>query len=267
LERILQRLGALEIAITDALVESRATASLPIDERRLRVDYPIIIDEPGVLQRRLGRAMARIGRSPGAQSGGNSTKRIRLVLGVPNGRYEPASLEQILASGGRSTTHHKIGTVYRIVDENIKISQPDPFAVDPEKVERGTRGHAMTQNALAAFLRGQDIEPRSPGQGDPEFDLAWEIDETLYVAEVKSITTANEEKQLRLGLGQILRYRHVLKEVVQDVVAVLVTEREPTDASWRELCRELGVVFAWTGDFEPILDAARRDAVPAGPDR
>jgi hypothetical protein len=180
-------------------------------------------------------------------------------------------LEARLRNDGHLVTQsmpRKIGSEYRTAEESVTVSQPDPFVVDPEKVERGTRGHAITQNALASFLRVQGIDPRSHGQGEPEFDLAWENNETHYVAEVKSITTANEEKQLRLGLGQILRYRYVLQEVVQaPVIAVLVAEREPTDASWRALCRELGVVFAWLGDFEPILDPARRAPVPAGPDR
>ena len=35
---------------------------------------------------------------------------------------------------------------------------------------------------------------------------------TVFVAEIKSITDDNEEEQLRLGLGQVLRYRRSSKE-------------------------------------------------------
>jgi hypothetical protein len=42
------------------------------------------------------------------------------------------------------------------------------------------------------------------------FDLAWQIGRTLFVAQVKSLTLRNEEKQLRLGLGQVLRYADLL---------------------------------------------------------
>ena len=34
------------------------------------------------------------------------------------------------------------------------------------------------------------------------FDIAWDDDDDIVVAEVKSLTTRNEEKQLRLALGQ-----------------------------------------------------------------
>jgi hypothetical protein len=47
--------------------------------------------------------------------------------------------------------------------------------------------------------------PRSPAATDPNFDIAWEHNGAFYVAEVKSTTPENEEKQLRLVLGQVLR--------------------------------------------------------------
>jgi hypothetical protein len=102
LELILQRLRVLKIEITAALVESRTSVDLPVDERRIRLDgrnYPVDIDDPGVLRRQLGAAMAKVARAPGARRGGNRTKRIRLELGISKGRCEPAILEQYLASG------------------------------------------------------------------------------------------------------------------------------------------------------------------------
>jgi hypothetical protein len=98
-------------------------------------------------------------------------------------------------------------------------------------VERGLQGHAETQNALAAALAADRIEPRSPRADESNFDLAWERNGVVYVAEVKSITPQNEERQLRLGLGQVLRYRSLLRTVGHDVRAVLVAENEPQDQS------------------------------------
>ena len=67
---------------------------------------------------------------------------------------------------------------------------------------------------------------------------------TVFVAEIKSITDDNEEEQLRLGLGQVLRYRHHLGKLGhQRVVALLVPERTPRDESWNDLCRDLGVIL------------------------
>jgi hypothetical protein len=100
------------------------------------------------------------------------------------------------------------------------------------------------QNALAEVLRQAGIEPRSRLPREPNFDIAWETEGTVFVAEVKSITDDNEEEQLRLGLGQVLRYRHRLQGLGHDhVVAVLAPERAPRDATWEGLCDELGVVL------------------------
>ena len=45
-------------------------------------------------------------------------------------------------------------------------------------------------------------------RGRLSFDIAWEDEGTVFVAEVKSLTTENEEKQLRSGLGQVLGHAH-----------------------------------------------------------
>ncbi|MDA8264227.1 MAG: hypothetical protein M0T79_02545, partial [Actinomycetota bacterium] len=96
--------------------------------------------------------------------------------------------------------------------------------MDPAIVERGLKGHRKTQNAVADWLAEHGTVPLSPKRDDPDWDVAWRINDVFYVAEVKSITVDNEERQLRLGLGQVLRYRH---EVGGNAVAVLIAEREP----------------------------------------
>jgi hypothetical protein len=121
-------------------------------------------------------------------------------------------------------------------------------------VERGLRGHAETQNALAQALASAGLEPRSPRPEEPNFDLAWQRGDVVYVAEVKSISEQNGERQLRLGLGQVLRYRDLLRRQGSLVTAVLVAERRPSDASWRRLCDELGVILIAPGDFDAVLD-------------
>ncbi len=138
----------------------------------------------------------------------------------------------------------QVGTSYRSEDENSATSERDPFSVDPAVVERGLRGHAKTQNQLAKFLRAKGLSPRSHRPDEPAFDIAWEDGDTIYVCEVKSITSRNEERQLRLGLGQLLRYRHLLRGDF-DVEAVLLAERQPSDPTWQDLCDALGVRLVW----------------------
>jgi hypothetical protein len=113
------------------------------------------------------------------------------------------------------------------------------------------RGHADTQNELARVLRDAGLSPRSRLPHEPNFDLAWQVGDTAFVAEVKSITDDNEEEQLRLGLGQVLWYRHRLQRIgYSKVVAVLVPERPPRDPSWADLCHELQVVLLHGGNLD-----------------
>jgi hypothetical protein len=143
------------------------------------------------------------------------------------------------------------GTMYREAQVSPSPDGRQPFAVDPALVERGLRGHAETQNELASVLRTAGIEPRSRLPQEPNYDLAWEANGRVFVAEIKSITDDNEEEQLRLGLGQVLRYRHRLKRLgYGHVAAVLVPERAPRDSSWRDLCGELEVALISGDELE-----------------
>jgi hypothetical protein len=145
----------------------------------------------------------------------------------------------------------EIGQAYRPEDEATVTARREPFAVDPDRVDRGTRAHRRTQNLLAAHLGRVGLTPISPVPGrDLPFDVAWREGDLLVVAEVKSLTHRNEERQLRLGLGQVLRYAHLLRgQRGCEVQPALVVEREPSDPTWGELCAALGVRLAWPAVF------------------
>lgn len=121
----------------------------------------------------------------------------------------------------------------------------DPFSTDPAVVERGTRSHSELQNLLADHLFRRDLEPRSPGPLDPAWDVLWQQGDEVWVAEIKSLTRDNEERQLRLGLGQVLIYRQRLRATYPSVQAVLMVEWEPADPDWHALCDELDVLLLW----------------------
>jgi hypothetical protein len=70
-----------------------------------------------------------------------------------------------------SSSHQGLGDDYRTADEILTIPRVDPFAVDPALVERGVRGHAVTQNGLAGYVRSLGLEPRSPRPVEPNFDV------------------------------------------------------------------------------------------------
>jgi hypothetical protein len=150
---------------------------------------------------------------------------------------------------------YDLGAAYQPVDETKASASRDPFTIDPDLVDRGLRGHATTQNALARFLDARHISPRRPKPTDPDFDLAWTHRGWWYVAEIKSLTGANETKQLRLGLGQVLDYQDRLLNQHSRVRAVLAVERRPADSRWVQLCERHEVTLIWPDVFETVLES------------
>jgi hypothetical protein len=117
--------------------------------------------------------------------------------------------------------------------------------VDPSVIDRGRNGHARTQNLVARHVRHAGFQPLVASPDDPQFDVAWVDGGQLYVCEVKSMTASNEEQQLRLGLGQVLRYRQLIETRGRHVTAVLAGERHPNDRTWDDVCRQHGVILVW----------------------
>ncbi|MFI9767301.1 hypothetical protein ACIHJG_10610 [Streptomyces sp. NPDC052415] len=141
-----------------------------------------------------------------------------------------------------------VGQSYVVVDESVAPAPAAPSAPDPDLVGRNLSTHRRLQNSLAQEVLNRGLTALSPGATDPDFDLAWhDGQDRLTVCEVKSLTRANEARQLRAGLGQVLDYRDQLSDRAADVTAVLWVEREPTEIRWVNLCRQVGVTLAWPG--------------------
>lgn len=138
-----------------------------------------------------------------------------------------------------------------------KTAYSDPFTRDPDAIDRANNAHSKVQNDLEEFVRERGHKTSTPGSKDLNFDLAWDVRGTLYVAEVKSIRDGNEESQLRHGLGQVLHYKQRFLDLGEDpVVAVLAVEREPSDSVWGRVCEMAGVILVWPGTFDSLFEAA-----------
>ena len=159
--------------------------------------------------------------------------------------YPPDQVEASTAPIGRNFTED---------DEGVVPRAAAPGVADPDLVGRGNRAHKHTRNSLGAYLKSLGIQPLDPVSSDPPFDLAWWKGKILYVAEVKSLTRENEERQLRLGLGQLLRYSYLLRKRAEPVVPVLVPELKPRDPEWSQLCKALNVKLVFPPDFEGLID-------------
>ena len=93
----------------------------------------------------------------------------------------------------------------------------EAWLYDPSELDRATREHRALENWLITTLLEAGVAPLDPA-GEPQFDLAWtKPSGELMVCEVKTTSGGNETKQLRLGVGQVLHYRHALRKALSEL--------------------------------------------------
>jgi hypothetical protein len=132
--------------------------------------------------------------------------------------------------------------------------QPDPWSRDPNVLDRSRKAHIDTQNAVRDFLSAAGTEAWSPRSAEPDHDLAWHRSGVTYVAEVKSLPSAGtEDRQMRLGIGQVLDYQALMSRLYATVHAVLVVEREPANGRWLPLCASHGITLVWPATFGVLV--------------
>lgn len=170
------------------------------------------------------------------------------------------ALRQIVRDSARSrigSSQKQGGIPYRETDRPEANKKQSVWEIDPDRKDRGTAAHWDLQNELKEAVRSAGLEPRSPERPnpDPEFDVAWQQGDTAFVAEVKSLTEDNEVRQLRLGLGQVLNYAHLLKwPGVENVRPVLAVEHRPAAEYWVDLCKKHDVILTWPDQFGELFD-------------
>lgn len=252
----------LRLLINDhaARAEKFGPMSSDIDARVQRVLQRrwqrLVVEQGGERDREL---RAGYPKEPGSEhSAGRERGRSERTEARSNGA-EPSRRESLAADAASFRT---IGVAWRAPETLENNERHRGVEVELEAVERGQRGHVDTETALVGALREAGIEPLSPGRHDPNFDLAWGHEDQLWVAVVKSIRSSNEERQLRLGLGQVLAYRSALRRPGDLAVqAVLVPERTPRDGTWSLVCAGVGVLLIPREHFAQlrgVLTSARR---------
>jgi len=153
-----------------------------------------------------------------------------------------------------TTPEVQIGQSYVAPNESVAPAPATPSAPDPDLVGRSLSTHRRLQNSLAEEAQKRGFTALSPDVSDPDFDVAWRDTEgRVTVCEVKTLTSANEMRQLRVGLGQVLDYQDQLRNRAPEVSAVLWVEREPSERRWVDLCRRVGVTLAWPGEEHSIF--------------
>ena len=71
------------------------------------------------------------------------------------------------------------------------------------------------------------------------------------MGEVKSTTAENIERQLRLGLGEVPQDIDIAWATKLSLFSI--SEQEPTDRGWQELCDSLNVIMLWPGAFDTFF--------------
>ena len=86
---------------------------------------------------------------------------------------------------------------------------------------------------------------------DPFYDMAWSDESNIWLAEIKSLTEENETHQIRLGLAQLLEYKHKLNLLHKKRISPwLVVEDEPKNPMWLDLLGSLEVKLTWPGEWK-----------------
>ncbi|MEU4591764.1 hypothetical protein [Micromonospora aurantiaca (nom. illeg.)] len=130
---------------------------------------------------------------------------------------------------------------------------PAQRSFDADAYRAGVDEHDRLCRALIAHLSRSDLTAGA-GLAGVNVDVAWrDADGRRFIAEVKSVVGGNEVEQLRLGLGQVLEYRHRLAARGVAVAAVLLVSR-CTDPVWPAVCAGSGVLLL-TGEDEPAWRA------------
>ncbi|MFI8950085.1 hypothetical protein ACIGO6_26600 [Streptomyces sp. NPDC053750] len=125
------------------------------------------------------------------------------------------------------------------------------LALDLNHLDKATAAHEATVGALLAHLSGQGIEVRTHAPGAPAFDAGWSREADVFIAEIKSLTGAREDQQIRLGIGQVLDYAHQLRtsHPGRRIHPVLVLEKRPAAPRWSSLAQSVGTWLTWAPGF------------------
>ncbi|MET7805028.1 hypothetical protein [Micromonospora chersina] len=119
----------------------------------------------------------------------------------------------------------------------VPADLPLQRSFDAEAYRAGVDEHDRLCRLVIDHLAASGLRGGAGLHGVP-VDLAWrDAEGRQFIAEVKSVVGGNDVEQLRLGLGQVLEYRHRLAVREVPAIAVLVVSGG-VDPLWRDICAE-----------------------------
>jgi hypothetical protein len=221
--------GDLPAGVTDP-VNHRSQNLVYVEEQREQGNHVCIVDDNGISVLLRGDE-ARCLRSRAVGSG-------EIELSLP-ALPSPSAPRLVPLTVGTTATH-----------------DPTGLELDLSGLDAGTAAHQQTLALLVGALLPTVVQALST----PKADAAWSSRadaSVLAVAEVKSLTGADQSQQIRLGIGQVLDYAVSLRarppEGTETVRPVLVLEKEPDDPErWKAVAIAAGITLTWPPFFAEL---------------
>ncbi|WP_444947135.1 hypothetical protein [Micromonospora ureilytica] len=196
-------------------------------------------------------------------------------------RYRPEvagrawrAAESLLGAAAPVATGGERGFDREYAGAAVPVDLPAQRSFEADAYRAGVTEHDRLCRALIDHLAAEGVRVGAGLNGVP-VDLAWrDADGRQFIAEVKSVVGVNEVEQLRLGLGQVLEYRHRLAAHGIVATSVLVVSR-CTDRAWSAICGDNRVILLqgegtpnWTADLRPevVVGVAATGDVSLGRD-
>ncbi|RKT86351.1 hypothetical protein SAMN05421805_102247 [Saccharopolyspora antimicrobica] len=148
-----------------------------------------------------------------------------------------------------------VGVVY---EGRLAELLPSYGAAEEGSLDRSANAkaaHDAVQDQLAAALTEAGFTPLRPAPHEPQYDLAWQHGNELWIAEVKSTTASNEVRQVRAAIGQVLHYRSELANAGRTVRMVIATEHPVNDRALIEACRTTDIALTSPAEFNQLIQA------------
>ncbi|WP_446210113.1 hypothetical protein [Micromonospora sp. IBSANI012] len=171
------------------------------------------------------------------------------------GRYRPEIVgrawrasEYMPTDGSQEASDAEVGFDRPYTGATVTADLPAQRSFDADAYRAGVGDHDRLCRSLIAHLAASGVRAGA-GLAGVNVDLAWRnADGRQFIAEVKSVYAGNQVEQLRLGLGQVLEYRHRLAARGVPVTAALLVST-CSDPTWRDVCGDSGVILL-PGDDE-----------------
>ena len=217
LQMILEGLTAAEMDLVRVEVDSSETSGLPIEQRTLDIDYPVVmtdVEDHLSLRRRLGAAQEPIGQSPGAR-GDNRNKRIRMHI-RSHGVSSSQLLNGLIPLGGEFRLDTSVVATDVINQIHTLTKQEIQAAID-EWSRDGRKSFFARHKVHSAFKYKIAVD-------DAEFDA-----KAIVVGALRNTRPQLGEFKTALFNGNALTIAQPLRKLGFDVLDMELDEIEVED--------------------------------------